>query len=320
MASRTAGGIHHSVVAGPTRHWTKGDCTRFKKPVRPGLRQSSRAPELLPSSLHRSAHRACRSILLFLLRCNEVRLLSRRIIIRLHDDVKKKVQKNLPACIAPTSSHAQPHEDVATDIEKHRAHACDGTRLALLHARRDTPSRSPGAQLLHTDATPDYKARDARRTTTLALLRGTSHFPESRMDKGFAGNTPVRAWRCAAACRRMDASARDAPCGTRSARITQSAEHASAAAKLRHDDDRSRASRDSIAQVAGSDARTQRFASKQQREHCRSVAIEQSKHAREASRQHFRCVRAGRLPSSLPSLSTRAHPLTQHSSRRVSER
>lgn len=163
MASRTAGGIHHSVVAGPTRHWAKGDCTRFKKPVRPGLRQSSRAPQLLPASLHRSAHRARRSILLFLLLCNEVRLLSRRIIIRLHHDVKKKVQKNLPACIAPTSSHACRHEDVANGIAMHRAHACGDACFSLLHTRRDTLSHLPRTQLLHTRARPDYKPRDARR-------------------------------------------------------------------------------------------------------------------------------------------------------------
>ena len=82
-------------VANPSRQWATGDCTRCKKPARSGLRQSSVAPRL-PASLHRNAPR-----LLFeffasrcLASCNEERLLSRRIIIRLVGDVKKKVPKN----------------------------------------------------------------------------------------------------------------------------------------------------------------------------------------------------------------------------------
>ncbi|WP_164704869.1 hypothetical protein [Cupriavidus necator] len=98
----------------------------------------------------------------FLLLCNEVRLLSRRIIIRLHDDVKKKVQKNLPACIAPARSHAQCHEDVADDIETHRSHAGADTRFARSRTLRDTPSHTPRSQLLHTAARAGDRQRDAR--------------------------------------------------------------------------------------------------------------------------------------------------------------
>jgi len=45
MASRAADG-NHTGVARPSRHWATGDCTRCKKPDRPGLRQSSGAPRL----------------------------------------------------------------------------------------------------------------------------------------------------------------------------------------------------------------------------------------------------------------------------------
>jgi hypothetical protein len=102
-----------------------------------------------------------------LLRCNEVRLLSRRIIIRLHDDVKKKVQKNLPACIAPTRSHARRHEDVADDIKTRRAHADAGTHHARSHTLHDSLSLTPRSQLLHTVARTD----DRPRVTRLALAK-----------------------------------------------------------------------------------------------------------------------------------------------------
>ena len=45
LASRTAD-INSTGVACPSRHWATGDCTRCKKPDRPGLRQSSGAPRL----------------------------------------------------------------------------------------------------------------------------------------------------------------------------------------------------------------------------------------------------------------------------------
>jgi len=102
MASRTADG-NHSGVARPYRHWATGDCTRCKKPLRLSLRQSSGAPRLpaITASKHRfivpSRSRSCLPSCALLGRCNEERLLSRRIIIRLFDDVKKKVQKNLRA-------------------------------------------------------------------------------------------------------------------------------------------------------------------------------------------------------------------------------
>lgn len=180
---------------------------------------------------------------------------------------------------------------------------------ALARASRHPFSLARHAAFTHRRDTPLQGARCALHDHASAASRDLA-LPGKPHRQRLCGQRTAARVACAAACRRMDASARDAPRGTRSARITQSAEHASAAAKLRHDDDRVRASRDNIARVARSDARTQRFASKQQREHRRSVAIEQSEHAREASRQHFRRVRAGRLPSLLPSLSTRAHPLT----------
>lgn len=45
LASRTADG-NPTGVARPSRHWATADCTRCKKPDRPGLRQSSGAPWL----------------------------------------------------------------------------------------------------------------------------------------------------------------------------------------------------------------------------------------------------------------------------------
>jgi hypothetical protein len=95
MASRTADG-NHSGVARPYRHWATGDCTRFKKPFRLSLRQSSSAPRLpaiTASKLRFIVPSRSRSSCALLGRCNEVRLLSRRIIIRLFDDVKKKCKK-----------------------------------------------------------------------------------------------------------------------------------------------------------------------------------------------------------------------------------
>ncbi len=309
MASRTAGGIHHSVVAGPTRYWTQGDCTRFKKPVRPGLRQSSRTPKLLPSSLHRSAHRACRSILLFLLRCNEVRLLSRRIIIRLHHDVKKKVQKNLPACIARSSSHAQRHEEVADGIAMHRTHACDDMTFAVSHTRRDTPSHTPGTQLLHTRATPitsratRVAAPPARRGACSLVLRKT-------------------AW--TKALRAMHRCTRD---GWRGAR-TEACHHArhpalhlvcmaytvAGARDRRHEaQPRHRCAGSSRDTLRESDARTQRFASKQQRERIRSVAIEQRSHALTTRRRRARSIVA------TPWRCVAAHHRRHHRHRRIDQ-
>ncbi len=94
MASRPADG-NHSGVARPSRHWATGDCARFEKPVRLGLRQSSGAPRLpaFTASSHRHHRCFCLLLVAAIRRCNELRLLSRRIIIRLFDDVKKKVQK-----------------------------------------------------------------------------------------------------------------------------------------------------------------------------------------------------------------------------------
>ena len=119
MASRTADG-NHSGVARPSRHWATGDCTRCKKPLRLSLRQSSGAPRLpaITASKHRfivpSRSRSCLPSCALLGRCNEVRLLSRRIIIRLLDDVKKKVQKNLRAR-ANRSTRGAHHDDDTID-------------------------------------------------------------------------------------------------------------------------------------------------------------------------------------------------------------
>ncbi len=65
LASRTADG-NPTGVARPSRHWATGDCTRCKKPDRPGLRQSSVAPRL--PTFTASKHRHHRCFLLALLR------------------------------------------------------------------------------------------------------------------------------------------------------------------------------------------------------------------------------------------------------------
>jgi hypothetical protein len=80
----------------------------------------------------------------------------------LHDDVKKKVQKNLPACIAPTRSHARRHEEVADDITTRRAHAGAGTHHARSRTLHDSLALTPRSQLLHTVARTDDKQRGAR--------------------------------------------------------------------------------------------------------------------------------------------------------------
>lgn len=116
MASRTADG-NHSGVTRPYRHWATGDRTRFKKPFRLSLRQSSGAPRLpaITASKLRfivpSRSRSCLPSCALLGRCNEVRLLSRRIIIRLFDDVKKKVQKNLRAITNRSTRRARLDDD-----------------------------------------------------------------------------------------------------------------------------------------------------------------------------------------------------------------
>ncbi len=121
MASRTADG-NHSGVARPYRHWASGNCTRCKKPLRLGLRQSSGAPRLpaITASKHRfivpSRSRSCLPSCALLGRCNEVRLLSRRIIIRLFDDVKKKVQKNLRARVNRSNPRAHCDDN---DVDAH---------------------------------------------------------------------------------------------------------------------------------------------------------------------------------------------------------
>lgn len=66
LASRTADGNHQG-VARPSRHWATGNCTRCKKPVRLGLRQSSGAPRL--PAFTASKHRNHRDFLLGFLRC-----------------------------------------------------------------------------------------------------------------------------------------------------------------------------------------------------------------------------------------------------------
>lgn len=129
MASRTADG-NHSGVARPSRHWATGDCTRFEKPVRLGLRQSSGAPRLpaFTASSHRHHRCFCLLLVAAIRRCNELRLLSRRIIIRLFDDVKKKVQKNLRARASRSTS---------------LTHRDDSIIDTLVHLDFHTPSEVP---------------------------------------------------------------------------------------------------------------------------------------------------------------------------------
>lgn len=129
MASRTADG-NHSGVARPSRHWATGDCTRFEKPHRLGLRQSSGAPRLpaFTASSHRHHRCLCLLLVAAIRRCNELRLLSRRIIIRLFDDVKKKVQKNLRARASRSTS---------------LTHRDDSIIDTLVHLDFHTPSEVP---------------------------------------------------------------------------------------------------------------------------------------------------------------------------------
>lgn len=88
MASRTADG-NHTGVARPSRHWATGDCTRCKKPDRPGLRQSSVAPRL--PTFTASKHRHHRYFLLaFLRRYASVRFVSASICsIRFVDSLRQ---------------------------------------------------------------------------------------------------------------------------------------------------------------------------------------------------------------------------------------
>jgi len=132
MASRTADG-NHSGVARPSRHWATGDCTRFEKPVRLGLRQSSGAPRL--PAFTASDHRDHRFFLLATRRCNEVRLLSRRIIIRLFDDVKKKVQKNLRARTSRSTWLAHRDDDIIDTLVDLDFHTLPEVPSQRLHVR-----------------------------------------------------------------------------------------------------------------------------------------------------------------------------------------
>ncbi len=169
MASRTADGIHLE-VADPSRLWAKGDCTRFKKPVRLGLRQSSRAPQLPASLCHCIEARIALIVRsCFLLRCNEVGLLSRRIIIRLHDDVKKKVQKNLRAHACRSSSCAPPREDIADTIARRRPHASTHDLFDDANTRHDTR-----------ECTLSNTAGQSPRVTRVGIAKTARHGARSR--------------------------------------------------------------------------------------------------------------------------------------------
>lgn len=107
-------------------------------------------------------------------RCNEVRRLSRRIIIRLFDDVKKKVQKNLRVRTTPTRSR------IASMHRHHRTSSCSRLRstrrssfplsISLLGSARFRPSRTLSAQRATT-------ARDVAR-----MVRDTLDMPSLHCD------------------------------------------------------------------------------------------------------------------------------------------
>lgn len=167
-ATRTTYGIRLGVVR-PSRYRAKGDCTRFRKPVRLGLRQSSSAPEL-PVPLHRSGWRSSISITSNIIvpsavlpatqPCNEVRLLSRRIIIRLLRDVKKKVQKNLRASMTTSSSSSlrsahlvfacAPRALIASYADAHRSSRARSThRLRCIKRARSRRGYAPASPREH---------------------------------------------------------------------------------------------------------------------------------------------------------------------------
>jgi hypothetical protein len=165
LASRTADG-NPTGVARPSRHWATGDCTRCKKPDRPGLRQSSGAPRLpvFTATKRRvivaSCLPSCDARFVESRRCNEVRLLSRRIIIRLFDDVKKKVQKNLRARSNRSNSRARSDDDTID------THSDDDSRKPI-----EVPSRACF------DGPLTHRATSARCTLTPRALTVEERFP-----------------------------------------------------------------------------------------------------------------------------------------------
>lgn len=210
LASRTADG-NPTGVARPSRHWATGDCTRCKKPDRPGLRQSSGAPWLPAFTAPKrrvivaSCLPSCDARFVESRRCNEVRLLSRRIIIRLFDDVKKKVQKNLRARSNRSTSRARFDDDTIDTFSDDDSHASIEVPKRVSFdrdRRRRTLSRAVRAHVAHAPS-------DDRSGTASHPLATTIRIParclESRMNSGFPACVRSRA-RCAAASLRVAAA------------------------------------------------------------------------------------------------------------------
>ncbi len=95
-------------------------------------------------------------------RCNEVRRLSRRIIIRLFDDVKKKVQKNLRVRTTPTRSR------IASTRRHHRTTCCSRLPSLRRSSFRLSISVLDGARFSLPLISPAHRATTARDTTRIA--------------------------------------------------------------------------------------------------------------------------------------------------------
>ena len=114
-------------------------------------------------------------------RCNEVRLLSRRIIIRLFDDVKKKVQKNLRARTNRSNSREHSDHDTIDTLSHHDARTPDEVPSRVCFDGRRTPHHvtaqrlsTPGARVFKQHA-PRACPRRHRDASHVQALTGNPH-------------------------------------------------------------------------------------------------------------------------------------------------